>query len=132
MSDLNKKMVHPVVGCQGWDGQGWQEYDRRWLLVDEASQWMSGEASPGLAQVTCEVRMGSLVLRAPGMLRLDIPMDVIEDDDSVRRHAVVAGQKVDVVDEGDVCAIWFSHVTGKACRLVKVHPESPAIAWPDA
>ena len=101
-------------------------------MVDDAGQWVSEKMSPGLSQVSCEVRMGALVLRAPGMLRLDIPMDVIEDDDSVRRHAIVAGQKVDVVDEGDVCATWFSHVAGRVCRLVKVHPDAPAIAWPDA
>ncbi len=132
MSDFNKKNVHPVVGCQALDRQGMQEYDRRWFLVDDAGQWVSDKMSPGLSQVSCEVRMGALVLRAPGMLRLDIPMDVIEDDDSVRRHAMVAGQKVDVVDEGDVCATWFSHVAGRVCRLVKVHPDAPAIAWPDA
>ena len=31
-----------------------------------------------------ELRLGYLVLKAPGMLRMDIPLDVIEDDDSVR------------------------------------------------
>ena len=37
--------------------------------------------------VTMTMKLGYLVLRAPGMLRLDIPLDVIEDDDSVRRVA---------------------------------------------
>ncbi len=131
MNDLIKKTVHPVAGCQGLDRPGLQDYDRRWFVVDEAGQWVSANTSPELSQVSCEVKMGALVLRAPGMLRLDIPMDVIEDDDSVRRQAIVGGSKVDVVDEGDVCATWFSHVTGKTCRLVKVHPDASAFCWPD-
>ena len=136
MNDVKKEvvcpeLVCPVVSCQGLDRPGSQEYDRRWFVVDEAGQWLSASSAPGLSQVSCEVRMGSLVLRAPGMLRLDIPMDVIEDDDSVRKQVMVSGQKVNVVDEGDVCATWFSHVAGKTCRLVKVHPDAPATDWPE-
>ncbi|VFR47444.1 ortholog of Bordetella pertussis (BX470248) BP3468 [plant metagenome] len=70
------------------------------------------------------------MLRAPGMLRLDIPLDVIEDDDSVRRVARVADQDVDVVDEGDLAAAWFSNVAGQPCRLVKLHPDAAPVAWP--
>ena len=131
MNDVSKNMVHPVAGCQGLDKPELQEYDRRWFVVDDAGQWLTATSAPGLSQVNCEVRMGALVLRAPGMLRLDIPMDVIEDDDSVRRHAVVGDKRVEVVDEGDVCATWFSHVTGKSCRLVKVHPYATVFSWPD-
>ncbi len=74
--------------------------------------------------------MGYLVLRAPGMLRMDIPLDVIEDDDSVVRQASIATQSVAVVDEGDLAAVWFGHVTGQTCRLVKVHPDAGPIQWP--
>ena len=131
MKDVSKKQVFPVAGCQGLDRPGLQDYDRRWLVVDESGQWLSAQTSPGLSQVICEVRMGALVLRAPGMLRLDIPMDVIEDDDSVRRLVATGDQQVDVVDEGDVCATWFSHVAGRACRLVKLHPDASTFSWPD-
>ena len=129
MSDFNKKNVHPVVGCQALDRQGMQNYDRRWLVVDDAGQWVSEKMSPGLSQVSCEVRMGALVLRAPGMLRLDIPMDVIEDDDSVKRSAVIGAHTIPVVDEGDLAAVWFGNVTGVECRLVKVHPEAGEVRW---
>lgn len=113
-------------------GSDMQDYDRRWFVVDGSGQWISASQASGLSDVTCDARMGYLILRAPGMLRLDIPMDVIEDDDTVRRQAKVGEQTVDVVDEGDVCATWFSHVTGQPCRLVKLHPESAAVNWPEA
>ena len=73
--------------------------------------------------------MGYLVLRAPGMLRMDIPLEVIEDDDSVLRQAMIGAQQVVVVDEGDLAATWFGHVTGQICRLVKVHPDTTQIDW---
>ncbi len=132
MNQLHPNTVHPVAGCQGISRTDLRAYDHRWFVVDENGQWISASQSSGLSNVTCDVRMGSLILRAPGMLRLDIPMDVIEDDDSVRRQAKVGGQTIDVVDEGDVCATWFSHVTGQSCRLVKLHPESAAVSWPQA
>jgi hypothetical protein len=77
-----------------------------------------------LHEVLVDIKMGYLVLRAPGMLRMDIPLDVIEDDDSVRRSVQIGTQLTDVVDEGDVAAVWFGHVTGTLCRLVKVHPDA--------
>jgi len=64
------------------------------------------------------------------MLRMDIPLDVLEDDDSVKRNATINGQTVAVVDEGDLAAVWFGNVTGVECRLVKVHPETGEIRWP--
>ena len=77
------------------------------------------------------VRFGYLVVRAPGMLRMDIPIDVIEDDDSVLTEARVGGQPVKVVDEGSLAAAWLGDLLGHPCRLVKVHPDAGAIAWPD-
>ncbi len=123
-------IFYPVAGCAGIDRAEASEYDKRWFIVDEAGMWVSGRDCPALAQVATQMRMGYLVLRAPGMLRMDIPLDVIEDDDSVRRQANVGKQSVDVVDEGDVAAVWFGHVIGKPCRLVKLHPEARPVRWP--
>ena len=89
-------------------------------------------AAQALAEVATDLKLGSLVLRAPGMLRIDIPLDVIEDDDSVKRTVQVGGQSVIVVDGGDVTAVWLTHVTGQPCRLVKLHPEASPVEWPAA
>ena len=120
----------PVAGCAPCTHRQAGDYHHRWLVVDENNHWLTTEAAAALSRVTTDLKMGYLVLRAPGMLRMDIPLDVIEDDDSVVRQATVVGQNFAVVDEGDLAAVWFGHVTGKTCRLVKVHPDAAPIQWP--
>ena len=120
----------PVVGCAGLDRRQAADYHQRWLVVDADDRWLSAERCAALLNVATEIKMGALVLRAPGMLRVDIPLDVIEDDDSVKRTVQVGQQSVIVVDEGDVTATWMSHVAGQTCRLVKLHPEALPVAWP--
>jgi hypothetical protein len=120
----------PVAGCSPSTHRQAGDYHHRWLVVDASGQWLTPQACPALSEVTTDIKMGYLVLRAPGMLRMDIPLDVIEDDDSVLRDATIGAQKISVVDEGDLAAVWFGHVTKQACRLVKVHPEAKQIDWP--
>lgn len=119
----------PVAGCAALTHPDAADYDRRWLIVDEERRWV--DDTELLATIDLDIRMGYLVLRAPGMLRLDIPMDVIEDDDSVRGRAMVADDEIDVVDEGEVAAVWLSNCLGRACRLVKIHPDAAPVRWPD-
>lgn len=120
----------PVAGCSPSAHRQSADYHHRWLVVDANGQWLTSDASPALSEVTTDIKMGYLVLRAPGMLRMDIPLDVIEDDDSVLRDATIGGQSIQVVDEGDLAAVWFGHVTNQTCRLVKVHPDVTQIDWP--
>ena len=128
---MTAKSYTPIAGCGAINLPEAAEYDRRWLIVDDQGHWISATHCPALASVSMLMRMGNLVLRAPGMLRLELPLDVIEDDDSVRRVARVGSQVVDVVDEGDVAATWFSNAAGVACRLFKVHPEAAPVDWPE-
>jgi uncharacterized protein YcbX len=125
-------LYFPVESCAGVAGADAAAYDRRWFVADPEGRWLSRGRHPGLAQVEVSLRYGYLVLRAPGMLRMDIPLDVIEDDDSVRRQAFVGKQQVDAVDEGDLAAAWMSNLLGVPARLYKVHPEAPAVAWEEA
>src|SRR5690606_8747890 len=117
--------------CGGIGGAAAAQYDRRWLVVDQDGALLTGGRSGALRDVEIGIKFGYLVLRAPGMLRLDIPMDVLEDDDSVRRLARIGAQQVDVVDEGGLAATWFSTYLDQPCRLVKVHPEAPEFSWPE-
>lgn len=123
-------LYFPVVGCAGLERRQASDYHQRWFLVDAEGHWLSAARCAALAQVVTELKFGALVLRAPGMLRVDIPLDVIEDDDSVKRIVQVGTQEVIVVDEGDVIAAWMTHVTGEPSRLVKVHPEASPVVWP--
>ncbi|CAN1564198.1 MOSC, N-terminal beta barrel [Burkholderiaceae bacterium] len=129
-SAASNTIYFPVVGCAGLERRQAADYHQRWFVVDAEGHWLSAERCAALLTVTTEIKMGALVLRAPGMLRVDIPLDVIEDDDSVKRTVQVGQQSVIVVDEGDVTATWMSHVAGQTCRLVKLHPEALPVAWP--
>lgn len=112
-----------IVGTNAVSGAELDAYHHRWLLVDQSQQWQAKRWADKLCAIEIRVAHGSMTLRAPGMLRLDIPMDVIEDDDSVLSTIDVAGNKVRVVDEGDLAATWFGNVLGEPCRLLKVHPD---------
>jgi len=122
--------IEPIAGATPLD-EALADHDRRWLVVDSENAWLRPDRAPGLAELQLALRFGYLVIRAPGMLRLDIPLDVIEDDSSVERTVKVDGRDVRAVDEGDLAAAWFAQWLGQPCRLMKVHPEAPAVAWPD-
>lgn len=119
----------PIASCTALDHPDAPAYDRRWLVVDDDGRWLGAMQAEGLARIVLDIRFGYLVLRAPGMLRLDIPLDVIEDDDSVVREARIGAQDVRVVDEGDLAAAWLTELLGRPARLVKVHPEAGPVDW---
>lgn len=127
--DATETPIELVVDCQPVTHEDAHKFMRRWFLVNEQACFDRSAHQAALAAVQVSVTHGNLVLRAPGMLRLDIPMDVIEDDDSVCRQVTVGAQTVEVVDEGDLAAVWFGNVTGQACRLVKVHPDAAIPAF---
>jgi uncharacterized protein YcbX len=131
-ADQAGTLYFPVESCAGVAGSDAAAYDRRWFVADAEGRWLSRGQHPRLEEVEVTLRYGYLVMRAPGMLRMDIPLDVIEDDDSVRRQACVGSQQIDAVDEGDLAAAWMSNFLGVPARLYKVHPEAPAVAWEEA
>jgi len=124
MSVKKEETVYfPVVGAQGVGAESAASYDARWRVLDAEGQALAA-GDPGLAEVSVSLKFGYLVLRAPGMLRLDIPLDVVEDDPSVLETLVLDGEQVCVANEGVWAAAWFGQVLGHPARLVKVCTES--------
>lgn len=122
-------VFQPIAGGAALTDEAVRPYDRRWLVVDAQDGWLDAGSASGLSGLDLSLRFGYLVIRAQGMLRLDVPLDVIEDDDSVERTAKIGGRDVRVVDEGDLAAAWFTQWLGQPCRLVKVHPEAGPVEW---
>jgi uncharacterized protein YcbX len=120
----------PIAACASCGHSDAARYDKRWLIVDESGRLVTRKDFPQLEAIVPAIRFGYLAIKAPGMLRMDIPLDVIEDDDSVRRVATVGAQKVDVVDEGDLAATWLASYLKAPCRLMKVHPDAGEVSWP--
>lgn len=105
-------------------------YHRTWFVIDEADSLLDNNKLAKLTDLDISIRFGYLVIKADGMLRLDVPLDVIEDDSSVELTADVGGQSVRVVDEGELASAWFTQWAGLPCKLVKVHPKASQISWP--
>lgn len=104
-----------------------QQYDCCWFLVDEQQLCLEASECVALGQMQVRIHFGQLQCSAPGMLRLEIPLDVLEDDDEIRRKAfdAQANKEIAAIDEGALAATWFTHVMGRPCRLFKKDPGRP-------
>ena len=114
----NTAVCFPLAGAQRVAATHAYAYDKRWQVMDVSSGQLLADDS-GLAEISVELKFGYLVLRAPGMLRLDIPLDVIEDDPSVLETVMVDGKALRMADEGAWAEEWVSQVLGRPARLLK-------------
>lgn len=112
-------LYFPVPGAQGVEAESARAYDARWRVLDESGRAL-GTDEPALASISVALEFGYLVLRAPGMLRLGMPLDVLEDDPSVLETVTIDGVETTVADEGNWAHTWVSNVLGRPARLVKV------------
>lgn len=102
-------------------------YQHQWFLADAQSlRMLNAEDCKGLQALELSVSLGDLQLRAPGMLRLELLLDVIEDDDEYRCLATDAqGNKIAAINEGQLPAVWFEQLVGRPCVLFKRDPGRP-------
>ena len=100
------------------------EFDRAWMLVDEAGDFVSQRELPRMALIHCELRHSDLLLRAPGMLALHLALDTVETATRVR----VWNDEVAAYDMGDLAAQWFSNFLRQSLRLVRFDPEQQRLA----
>jgi uncharacterized protein YcbX len=100
------------------------EFDRAWMLVDEAGDFVSQRELPRMALIHCELRHSDLLLRAPGMLALHLALDTVEKATRVR----VWNDEVAAYDMGDLASQWFSNFLRQTLRLVRFDPEQQRLA----
>lgn len=130
--------VYPIKSCAGIEVQealltetGF-DLDRAWMVVDAQGEFVTQREQPRLALVQPQFRRGGteLQLRAPGMLALNLAVDVVEQPVRVR----VWDDEVAAYDMGDVAAQWFTDflafspqglpgAQGERYRLVRFDPE---------
>ncbi|MBX3607540.1 MAG: MOSC N-terminal beta barrel domain-containing protein [Piscinibacter sp.] len=117
--------VHPVKSCAGIApaealvAETGLEFDRAWMVVDEAGRFVSQRELPRMALVKPVLRLHDMILRAPGMLALHIALDTVE----APVRATVWNDEVAAYDMGDLAAQWFSDFLGSKLRLVRFDPE---------
>ena len=107
---IARLFVYPIKSCAGVEvseallTETGLEFDRAWMVVDEASRFVSQRELPRMALIRPQLRQHDLVLRAPGMLALHLALDAVEGPVEVTVWSDVAK----AYDMGDVAAQWFS------------------------
>jgi uncharacterized protein YcbX len=124
---LSQLYVYPVksaggipLEASGVDGRGLR-HDRRWMLVDEAGSFMSQRRFPRMALVRLRIEPDHLVVDAPEMPPLEVPL---RPPDRKLRLARVWGDLVEVSTIGDDADRWFGEFLGVGCNLVYLPEES--------
>lgn len=103
-------------------------YDREWMVVDPKGEFLTQRTHPKLALVTPRIKADTLELRAPGMLRLEIPLGLPEPEDAQTMNVRVWGDTVQAYDCDETTATWFSKFLGTPCRLVRFHADAKRLA----
>jgi uncharacterized protein YcbX len=123
MSDLTLSAiyVYPVKSCAGVEVQRWDvvpkglRYDRQWMIIDAENRFLSQRKLPRMALIKPEIGANSLILHAPGMPPLVLPLELSEGETvntliwNDECKAVLAGQEADR---------WLSDFLRIDCRLV--------------
>ena len=133
VSDL---FVYPIKSCGGIrvdSADLWETglyLDRLWMLVTADGRFVSQRTVPRLALVRTALKFESLQLRAPGMLRLDIPIAGFDYSDARRVDVEVWGTRVEAFPENDLVNTWFSRFLDLPVRLVRIDPDFRRICDP--
>lgn len=122
--------VYPIKSCGGISLpealliETGIEFDRAWMLVDSAGEFVTQREVPRMALVQPVLKTSEMVLRAPGMLALHVALDRVESPVRVR----VWDDEVAAFDMGDLCAQWFSDFLGQPLRMVRFDPEQKRLS----
>ena len=103
-------------------------YDREWMVVDERGEFLTQRTHPKLALVTPRIKADTLELRAPGMLRLEIPLGLPDPDEAKTLQVRVWEDTVEAYDCDETTAAWFSNFLGTPCRLARFHAKAKRLA----
>lgn len=102
------------------------EWDRQWMVIDGKGTFLSQRTHPQLALIVPEVAPNALVLTAPRLPALHLPLSTTGERIAVRVHrdACVG------LDQGPAADEWVSRALGEAVRLVRVPPRTERHANP--
>lgn len=103
-----------VVDSSAVEPQG-LAHDRRWMIVDEGDECLTGREFPVLTQVRSQVEDDGLAVSAPGMEELRIPRPAASAD---TRPVRVWDDECRAQSAGAAVDEWFSSLLGTTCHLV--------------
>ncbi len=103
-------------------------YDREWMVIDEQNVALTQRTHPKMALIQPRFKGDVLELRAPGMLPLELALDLPDPDSTPRLDVGVWDDTILAFDCGDLCATWFSKALDTQCRLVRFHVDAKRYA----
>jgi uncharacterized protein YcbX len=135
---LSELHLYPIKSCAGislrkatatpFGLMSGQIHDREWMVVDPDGNFLSQREYPCMARIVPQLQNDALVLQAPGMADLIIPLDHALPKHAPALQVTVWDDTLIACDCGDTIAAWFSQAIGVSCRLVRFHPEAKRLA----
>ncbi len=113
--------IYPVKACGGLSPAEWPvddfglRNDRRWMVVNLAGRFLTQREAPRLALIRPALETGGLVLRAPAMSELRLPLVPATQE---RVPVQVWGDVTEGVPVSPEAAQWLSRYLGSLARLV--------------
>jgi uncharacterized protein YcbX len=130
MAIISQLILYPIKSCaglaldeavvtvSGLSAHG--IHDREWMLVTNDGQFLTQREFPRMATIVPRVEGDALVVTAPGMPPLRLPL-ARQQGPTLRVQ--IWDDTVDADDCGDTAAEWFGQALATACRLVRFKPE---------
>ena len=118
---LSGLYVYPIKSCAGIPLQSADlsatglRHDRSWMLVDETGEFMSQRAHPRMALISIRFSAEHLIVGAPGMPELEVPLFPQAPDSIDVRVWGDTNRGALVGEEADR---WFGEFLRFPCRLV--------------
>jgi uncharacterized protein YcbX len=113
--------VYPIKACGGLSPTEWDvddfglRHDRRWMVANLTGRFLTQREEPRLALVRPALMPDSLVLRAPGMPELELPLVPPKAE---RVRVQVWDDQTEGVSVAPEAAQWLSRYLGALVRLV--------------
>jgi hypothetical protein len=102
------------------------EWDRQWMIVNARGIFLSQRTHPQLARIVPEVAPRALVLNAPGLPALSVPLDATGERTAVR----VWDDACVGIDQGSEAQEWVTRAVGEPVRLMRVASNMGRVANP--
>lgn len=124
---IHSLFIHPLKGAKPISIQSMDieetgpRWDREWMLIDEKNDFLSQRKKAKLCLIEQQINKESLLLSAPGMESITIPVDKYPTSEL---EVTIFGKKIRGIHVDKNLDQWFSDYFGEAVRLVRSPQEN--------
>ena len=90
-------------------------HDRRWMVVDDSAKFITQRTSPEMALLKTEIVDSTLIVKAPGMAELKLPLFKTE---GILQMVEIWGDLCETLKAEKQAETWISDYLGKRCNFV--------------